>query len=81
MVDGPNGAEELEAATAGHLLVEQDDAIGLALQQHQGVVAVGGGLDGESLLLEEQDVRREAFDLVIDPENALGTGHGKKIAG
>ena len=76
VVEGPDGAEQLEAAAAGHLLVEQHHAVGLPLQQHERVVAVRGGLDGESLLLEEQDVRREALDLIVDPQDALGTGHG-----
>ncbi len=63
------------------MLVEQHDAIRLALEQRQGVVAVGGPLDRESLLLEEEDVRGEALDLVVHPEDALGTGHGGKVSG
>ena len=81
VVDGPDGAEQLQPPPAGHLLVEQDHAVGLALEQDQRVVAVGGGLHGEALLLEKEDVGREALDLVVHPENALGTGHGGKIAG
>ncbi len=81
VVEGPNGAEELEPATARHLLVEQHHAVGLALQQHQRVVTVGGGLDDESLLFQEEHVGCQAFHLVVDPKDALGTGHGKKIAG
>ena len=76
VVDGADGAKQLEPAAAGHLLIEQDHAVRLALQQDQGVVAVRGGLDGEALFLEEQDVGREAFDLVVHPEDALGAGHG-----
>ena len=75
MVDGPDGAEQLEPAAARHLLVEQHDAVRLALQQDQGVVAVGRGLHGEALLLQEQDVGREAFDLVVHPENASWPRH------
>ena len=76
-----DGAEELEPPPARHLLVEQDHAVGLALEQDEGVVAVGGGLHGEALLLQEQDVGREALDLVVHPEDALGTGHGGKDSG
>ena len=79
VVDGPDGPEQLEPAAAGHLLVEQDDAVRLALEQDQRVVAVGGRLHGEALLFEEEDVRREALDLIVDPENALGAGHGTNI--
>ena len=42
-----DGAEELEPAPARHLLVEQHHAVGLALEQGEGVVAVGGRLHGE----------------------------------
>ena len=41
VVDGPDGAEQLQPPPARHLLVEQHDAVGLALEQHQRVVAVG----------------------------------------
>ena len=66
-------------AAARHLFVQQHDAIGLALEKHQGVVAVGAGLHGKSLFLEEEDVGREALDLIVNPENALGAGHAVKI--
>jgi hypothetical protein len=61
------------------MLVEQDHAVRLALEQRESVVAMGGGLHGEPLLLQKEDVGREALDLVVHPENALGTGHGRKI--
>ena len=79
VVDGPDGAEQLEPATARHLLVQQHDAVGLPLEQRQGVVAVGAGLDGETLLFQKQDVRREALHLIVDPENGFGPGHGGKV--
>ena len=81
VVDAADGLEELEPAPAGHLLVEQHHAVGLALEQDEGVVAVGGRLDGEALLLQKEDVGREALDLVVHPEDALGTGHGGKDSG
>ena len=81
VVDGADGLEEIQPAPAGHLLVEQHHAVGLALEQDQGVVAVGGGLDGKSLLFQEQDVGREALDLIIHPQNALGTGHARNLTG
>ena len=75
MVDGPDRLEEFQPPPPGHLFVEQDYAIGLTLEQHQGVVAVRRGLDGKALLFEEEDVRRETLDLVVHPQNALGSGH------
>ena len=45
VVDRADGLEQLQPPAARHLLVEQHDAVGLALQQHQRVVAVGGLLD------------------------------------
>ncbi len=81
MVDRPDGAEELQPAPARHLFVEQHDAVRLALEEHERVVPVGSRLHRKSLLLQKEDVRGEAFDLIVDPENALGTGHGGKIAG
>ena len=78
VVDGTDGPEQLEPAAAGHLFVEQDHPIRLPLQQHQGVVAVGGGLHREALFLQEQDVGREALDLVVHPQDASGAGHDSK---
>jgi hypothetical protein len=40
---------------------------------------VGAGLDGKSLFLEKEDVGREALDLIVNPEDALGAGHGWKL--
>ena len=79
LVHGPDGAEELEPTPAGHLLIEQDDAIGLALEHDEGIVTMGTGVDGESLFLEEHDVRGEGLDLVVDPEDGAGAGHGGKL--
>jgi hypothetical protein len=62
------------------VLVEQDHAVRLPLKEGEGVVAVRGGLHGEPLLLQKEHVGREALDLVVHPENAFGTGHGRKIA-
>ena len=76
-----DGAEQLEPPPAGHLLVEQHHAVGLALEQRERVVAVRGRLHGEALLLQKEDVGREALDLVVHPEDALGTGHGGKDSG
>ena len=66
---------QVEAAGPRHLLVEQHDAIRLAAQQREGVVAVGRALDRETLLLQEEDLRVEGLDLVVDPEDAARTGH------
>ena len=56
MVDGADGAEQLQPPPPRHLLVEQDHSIRLPLQQHQRVVAVGRRLHGETLLFQKQDM-------------------------
>ena len=74
-IDAADFTEQLEAAAARHLLVEEHHAVGLPAQEREGVVSVRRLLDGESLLFEEEAVPGEAFDFVIDPQNALGTRH------
>jgi hypothetical protein len=56
MIDGADGLEEIEAATARHLLIQQHDAVGLPLKEHQGIVTMGAGLYREALFFEKQDV-------------------------
>jgi heptosyltransferase-2 len=63
------------------MLVQQHHAVGLALEQYEGVVSVGGLFDLKSMLLEKEDVRGQAFNLIIHPEDALGAWHGWKLAG
>ena len=75
MVDGTDRLEEIEAAPPRHLLVEQHHTVGLTLEQDQGVVPVRGGLDGETLLFQKQDVRGQTLHLIIHPQYALGSGH------
>jgi hypothetical protein len=67
MIDGPDGLKKVEPPPSRHLLVEQDDSVSLTLEQHQGVVAVGAGFHGETLLFQKENVRREALDLIVDP--------------
>ena len=79
-IDGANLRQELQPALAGHLFVEEHEAVRLAAQQGERIVAVRGLLDGEPLLLEELAVRGEALHLVVDPEDVLrarggGGGH------
>ena len=74
-VDRADLAQQLEAAPAGHLLVQQHDAVRLPPQQRQRVVAVRRRRHGKALLFEEAAVRGEPFDLVVHPENALRTLH------
>jgi hypothetical protein len=78
VIDGADGPEEIEPPAAGHVLVEQDHAVRLPLEQREGVVAVGGGLHGEPLLLQKEHVGGKALDFVVYPEDAFGTGHGIK---
>ena len=74
MIDGADGLKQIEAPPPRHLLVQQHDAIGLPLQQDQRIVTVRAGLHGKALLLEKQDMRGEALDLIVDPEDALWDG-------
>ncbi len=74
-IDGADLGQQLEPAAAGHLLVEQHDAVGLAPQHGERVVAVRRLRHRESLLLEKAAVRGEAIDFVVNPENALRTRH------
>jgi hypothetical protein len=79
MVDGADGLEEIETAPPRHLLVEQYHAIRLPLKQHQGIISVGAGLDGEALFFKKENVGREALDLIINPQDAFGAGHELNI--
>jgi hypothetical protein len=40
---------------------------------------VSAGLYGKTLFLEKQDMRREALDLIVDPEDTFGTGHAVNL--
>ena len=62
-------AEGVEAGEAGHLLVEQDEVGQFALEL---IECVGAGAEGRYAvvaLFEEEDVRFEEVDLVVDPED------------
>src|SRR5216683_1240188 len=72
-------ADQLEPASPGHLLVQQHDAVRLAPQQRERVVAVGGGGHREPLALEEAPVRGEALDFVVYPEDGLRPHHRPKL--
>src|SRR5207253_11350800 len=78
-VDGADLADKLEPAPARHLLVEQYDAVGLATQQREGVVAVRRRCDGEPLGLEKEKVGGEPLHFVVHPENGLGPRHRPKL--
>src|SRR2546422_2980213 len=60
-------------------LVQQHDAVGLAPQQRERVVAVGRGGHREPLVLEKAPVRGEPLDFVIHPENGLRPHHRPKL--
>jgi hypothetical protein len=78
-IDGADLADQLEAPLPRKLLVQQDHAVRLAPQQRNGVVAVRRRLHLVPLLPEEQDVRLQRLDLVVHPEDGLGTGHGRNL--
>src|SRR5262245_4718779 len=74
-IDGADFGDQLEAAAAGHLLIEQHHAVRLAAQHRERVIAVRRLRHGEPLLLQKAAVRGEAVDFVVNPENALRTRH------
>jgi len=74
-IDRANFWDQLDAAAPGHLLVQQDNAVRLAPQHRERVIAVRRLRDRESLLLEELAMRREPVDFVVDPEDTLRTRH------
>jgi len=77
-VDGADLRQQLQPALARHLLVEQHEAVRLAAQQRERIVAVRGLLDGEPLLLEELAVGGEPLHLVVDPQDGLGVGADRR---
>ena len=79
-IDGADLGQQIEAAAARHLLVEQHDAVRLPPQHREGVVAVRRLRHRESLLLEKAAVCGEAVHFVVDPENALRTRHRARQA-
>jgi hypothetical protein len=58
------------------VLIEQDHAVGLALEEDESVVSVGRLVHGEPLLLEEHGMRDKGLDLIVDPENSFRARHG-----
>ena len=66
--------ERVETAAAGHLLVEQHDVEGAPSQHLQRVVGVARAVHLVALLPQEDAVRLEKLDLVVDPEDGLGVG-------
>jgi hypothetical protein len=74
--------QHLEPTLARHLLVEQDQVVGAAPQERHRVVAVRDGVHRVAALLQEEHVRPEQLDLVVDPEDALGRlgrEHGRNV--
>ena len=69
--------KHFEAPAPGHLLIEHDQVVVVPAQEHEGIVAVGNRVHVVSPLLQKQQVRSQAVDLVVDPEKALGAGGGK----
>ena len=74
-IDRADFRNQVETAAAGHLLVEQHDAVGLPPQHRDRVVAVRRLRHREPLLLEKTPVRGEAVHFIVNPENALRTRH------
>ena len=69
--------QDLEAAAPGHLLVEHDQVVVVLAQEREGVVPVADRVHVVAPLLQEQQMRAQAVDLVVDPENALGARGGE----
>src|SRR5207253_1633444 len=68
-----------EPRPPGHLLVEQHDAVGLAPQQRERVVAVRRRRDAEPLGFQKATVGGEPLHFVVHPQNRLGPRHRPKL--
>jgi hypothetical protein len=79
VVYGADGLKEIEAAASRHLLIEEDHSVWLALEKDESVVSMCSGLDREALLFEEENMRGETLDLVVDPQNASWPWHAVNI--
>jgi len=76
-VERPDLDDQLEPPPSGHLLVEEHDAVRLAPQQRERVIAVRRGRDREPLVLEEAPMCGEPVHLVVHPENRFRPHHAK----
>ena len=75
-------AERVEAALAGHLLVEQHEVERPATNHLDGVVGVRRHFDVEPFVPQEDAVRLEELRLVVDPEDGLRRlRHAQNIVG
>ena len=59
--------ECLEPGESGHVLVEEHERVGLAVEGVEGVAAVAHGVDVISFCLQEQYVGLEKVDLIVGP--------------
>ena len=60
------------SSLSGHLLVEKHEVERTPAHELRGIVRIGGGLNLEPLVAQEDAVRLEQLRLVIHPENGLG---------
>ena len=67
-VGGLDARERLEAADAGHVLVEEDDVDLTVAEFVEGLGAAGHGDDLVAAFFEEKDMGLEEFNLVVGPE-------------
>ena len=63
--------EGLEAGDAGHVLVEEHEREGVAVEGVEGVAAVGDGGEVIAFGFEEEYVGLEEVNLVVCPENLV----------
>ena len=61
----------LQSADARHVLIEKDEVIGLFTTAVEGIVSVGDGIYGISFLLQEEDVRLQQVNFVVNPKQLI----------
>ena len=66
-----DAGQGLEAADARHVLVEQDEVVGLLGTAFEGVETVGHGVNRVTFLFEEEDMGLQELYLVVNPKKFI----------
>jgi hypothetical protein len=74
----PEDLQNLQPPATRHLLIQEHQVVCIVPEQRESVVAVGDGIDVITPRLQEEQVRTEEVDLVVDPENPLGGTAGQR---
>jgi len=60
--------QRLQAAEARHVLIEEDEVVGLLAATVDGVEAVGDGIDRVAFLFQKEDMSLQQLYLIVDPK-------------